>query len=96
MLQDLGRVVDHIIDNLLSREDLVYLSSNATSEPWPGTEGFLGVFLEVLFVGNDTLFEESFGFGLTVILPDEKGSIPSNKLSVISRIGVSATYQSST
>ena len=76
MLQDPSSVIDHIIDDLLCGKDLVYLSSNATSEPWPGTEGFLGVFLEVLFVGNDTLFEESFGFGLTVILPDEKDRYP--------------------
>ena len=69
MLQDPSSVVDHIIDDLLGGEDLVYLGSNATGKPWPGTERLLGVLLEILFDWDDTLFEECFGFGLTVILP---------------------------
>jgi len=69
MLQDRSGVVNHIIDDLLSGEDLVYLSSDATGKPRPGTERLLWVLLEILFDGEDALFKESFGFGLTVILP---------------------------
>jgi len=53
----------------------LYLSGNATGEPWPGTEGLFGVLLEVVFDWDDTLFKEGFGFGLTVILPDKKISV---------------------
>jgi len=72
MLQDPSGVVDHIFDDLLGGEYLLYLSGDATSEPWSGTEGLFGVFLEVVFDWDDTLFEEGLGFGLTVILPDKK------------------------
>lgn len=72
MLYDRGGVVDHILDDLLGREDLSYLSGNPTGEPRPRTERLLGVLLEVLFDRDDTLFEESLGFGLTIILPNEK------------------------
>ena len=99
MLQDLSGVVDHIIDDLLGGENLVYLSSDATGEPRPGIEGILGVALEVFFDGEDTSLEESFGFGLTVILPDktnEKQINTLNQTAAFPERGEFPTYQSST
>ena len=81
VLQDRSGVVDHVINDLLSGEDLVYLSSDATGKPWPGTERLLGVFLEILFNGEDALFEESLCFGLTVIFPgvQDQNQYPSQR-----------------
>jgi hypothetical protein len=72
VLQDPSGVADHVIDDLLGWEDLAYLSGHAAGEPWPGAEELFGVLLDVVFDGEDTLLEESFGFGLTIVLPDEK------------------------
>ena len=72
VLQDPSGVADHVIDDLLRWEDLAYLSSDAAGEPWPGAEELFGMFLDVVVDGEDTLLEESFGFGLAVVLPDEK------------------------
>lgn len=71
MFQDPSGIIDHILDDLLGGEDFAYLSGDATGKPWPRLERILGVFLEVVFYGDDALFEEGFGFGLTVVLPDE-------------------------
>lgn len=72
MLQDPSGLVDHIFNNLLSREDLAYLSGDAASKPWSGTERLFWMLLEVVFDWHNTLFEESFGFGLTVVFPGKK------------------------
>lgn len=72
MFQDSSSIVDHIIDDLPGGKNLMYLSGDATGQPWPGTERIFGVLLEIVFDGNDTLFEKSFGFGLTVVLPDSE------------------------
>jgi len=72
MLQDPSGVIDHIVDDLLCGEDFVYLSGDATGEPWPGTERLFGVLIEVILVWDDALLEKRFGFGLTVVLPDEE------------------------
>lgn len=72
MLQDPSSVVDHIFDNLPSRENLAYLSGDATCKPWSGTEGVFRVLLKIVFDWDNALFKESFGFGLTVFLPGEK------------------------
>ena len=72
MFQDPSGVVDHILDDLLGGEDFAYLSGDATSKPWPGLERILGVFLKVVFYGADALFEESSGFCVTVVPPDER------------------------
>ena len=71
MFRDPSGVVDHIFNDLLGGEDFVYLSGDATGRPWPGLEIILGVLLEVVFYGDDALSEEGFGFGLTVVLPDD-------------------------
>jgi hypothetical protein len=70
VLQDPRGIVDHVFNNPLSREDLMNLSGDATGEPWSGTERLFRVLLEVVFDWHNTLLEESFGFGLTVVLPD--------------------------
>ena len=80
VLQDRSGVVDHIFNDRLGREDLVYLSSDTTREPRPGTERLLGVLLEILFDGDDALFKESFGFGLTVLLPESGNQYPSHRV----------------
>ena len=72
VLQDPSGVADHVIDDLLRWEDLAYLSGDTAGEPWPGAEELFGVLLDVVVDGEDTLLEESFGFGLAVVLPDEK------------------------
>lgn len=69
VLQDPSGLVDHIINNPLGREDLLYLSCDATGEPWSGTKRLFWVLLEVIFDWHNPLFEKSFGFGLTVVLP---------------------------
>ena len=71
-LQDPRGVIDHIIDDLLSGEDLAYLNSCATGGQRPGAGRLLRMLLEVDFVGDDTSLEKSFGFGLTIILPEGK------------------------
>ena len=53
MLQDPSGVVDHIVNDLLCREDLVYLSRDATGDPWSGTDEIFGVLLEVIFDWDD-------------------------------------------
>ena len=70
VFQDPSSVVDHPFDDLLGRENLVYLSGDATGEPWSGTEKIFWVLLEVFLDWHDALIEESFGFGLTVVLPE--------------------------
>ena len=93
MLYDHGGIVDHIFDNLLGGEDLVYLSSDATSEPWSGTKKLFGVLLDVIFDGEDTLVKQGLGLSLAVILPDEKKGTDSGSTD---KQVLSKTYQSST
>ena len=61
------------------------MSSNATSSPWPGAEGLLGVLLEVDFVRDNASLEKSFGLGLMVILPDEKDDQHRTRLPMFAR-----------
>ena len=75
MLQDPSRIVNHVIDDLLSGEDLAYLSGDATSEPWSGLDRIFRVLLEVVFHWDDTLLEESLGFSLTLTLPVKNSSM---------------------
>ena len=93
VLHDRSSIVDHIFDNLLGGEDLVYLSSDATSEPWSGTKKLFGVLLDVIFDGEDTLVKEGLGLSLAVILPDEKKGTDSGSTD---KQVLSKTYQSST
>jgi hypothetical protein len=72
VLQDPSSIIDHVLNDLLSREDLLYLSSDATGEPRSGTERLFGVLLEIIFDWDNTLFEESFSFSLAVVLPELK------------------------
>ena len=100
MHQNSSGVVDHILNDLLGGENLVYLSSDATGQPWPGTEGFFGVLLEIVFNGNDTFLEKSFDFGLTVLPSDENGRKEINVSDQTTDIpplaaGVSPTHQPS-
>lgn len=69
VLQDPSRIVNHVIDDLLSGEDLVYLGSDTTSEPWSGTDRLFRVLFEIVFYWDDTLLEESLGFSLTIFHP---------------------------
>ena len=93
MLQDPGGIVDHIFNDPLSRENLAYLGGDPTREPWPGTERLFWVLLEVVFDWYNALIEESLGFGLTVVLPDEKKK---RSMDRISPTGISRAHQSST
>jgi hypothetical protein len=75
VLQDPSRIVNHVIDDLLSGENLAYLSGDATGEPWSGLDRIFGVLLEVVFDWDDTLLEESLGLSLTLTLPVEYSSM---------------------
>ena len=70
VLHDRSGIVGHIFDNPLGGEDFVYLSSDATSEPWSGTKKLFGVFLEIVFDREDTLIKEGLGLSLAVGLPE--------------------------
>ena len=72
VFQNPRRVDDHVFDDLLGGKDLAYLGGDATGEPWSGAERVLGVLLQVVFDWNDTSRKESFGFSLTVVLPDQE------------------------
>ena len=70
VLHDPSGFVDHIFNDLLSREDLVYLSGDATGKPRSGAERLFRMLLEVVFVWYNTLVKESLDLRLTVLLPD--------------------------
>lgn len=71
MLQDPSSVINHILDDPLSGENLMYLGGNTSREPRPGSKGLLWVLLKVVLDWDDTLLQEGFGLGLFVVLPIE-------------------------
>jgi len=62
-------LLNHLVDNLLRRGEILDQCSNTAHEPWAGGSADFGTLLEFIIVGNNTLGGEFLDLLLTVLLP---------------------------